>query len=67
VYSLPPGAEVIVDRLLGQYSACPLAQQLELGGIEVEDGHFDPFVACVALFLESRTRVNEAVRLPHQK
>jgi hypothetical protein len=32
------------------------------GGLEVEDGHFDPFVARVALF--SRTRVNEAMRLP---
>ena len=47
--------EVIVDRLLGQddgaHSACPLAQQLELGGLEVipvqgPDGRFSlPFAA----------------------
>ena len=49
------GAEVIADRLLGQddgaHSACPLAQQLELGGLEVipvqgPDGRFSlPFAA----------------------
>jgi len=51
----------------GSHVGAPLAQQLELGGLEVEDGHFDPFVARVALFLESRTRVNEVMRLPRQK